>query len=190
MNACVKPLVLGFVVLCLGVVIGFGQQQTDANITSLGDIARQIKAQKAKEPKPVKVITNDNIGGTEDGETASSPNPKKDDASTSSAPEGSEAKAKVHDEAYYHSQMSTLKGTLETHQRELDVLQQKLGQNQMQQYGNDPNKSLQQQYSRDDINKLTTEINAKKQQIADDNKAIDDLHDQLRHEGGDPGWLR
>jgi hypothetical protein len=69
------------------------------------------------------------------------------------------------------------------------VLQQKLGQNQVQYY-NDPNKSLQQQYSRDDINKLTTDIDAKKQQVADDNKAIDDLRDQLRHEGGDPGWLR
>ena len=47
-----------------------------------------------------------------------------------------------------------------------------------------------QQYSRDDIDKLTADIDAKKQQIADDEKAIDDLHDQLRHEGGDPGWLR
>ena len=69
------------------------------------------------------------------------------------------------------------------------MLQQKLGQNQMQYYP-DPNKSLLQQYSRDDINKLTADIDAKKQQVADDEKAIEDLHDQLRHEGGDPGWLR
>jgi len=58
------------------------------------------------------------------------------------------------------------------------------------QYYNDPSKSLMQQYSREDINKLTSDIDAKKQEIADDNKAIDDLHDQLRHDGGDPGWLR
>jgi hypothetical protein len=50
--------------------------------------------------------------------------------------------------------------------------------------------SLLQQYSRDDINKFTTDIDAKKQQIADDEKAIEDLRDQLRHEGGDPSWLR
>ena len=69
------------------------------------------------------------------------------------------------------------------------MLQQKLGQNQMQYY-NDPNKSLLQQYSRDDINKFTADIDAKKQQVADDEKAIEDLHEQLRREGGDPGWLR
>ena len=69
------------------------------------------------------------------------------------------------------------------------MLQQKLGQNQTQYYP-DPNKTLQQEYSREDINKLTADIDAKKQQIADDEKAIEDLHDQLRHEGGDPSWLR
>jgi len=68
-------------------------------------------------------------------------------------------------------------------------LQQKLGQNQNQYYA-DPNKSLLQQYSRNDINKFTDEIDAKKQQVADDENAIDNLRDQLRHEGGDPGWLR
>jgi flagellar biosynthesis chaperone FliJ len=47
-----------------------------------------------------------------------------------------------------------------------------------------------QQYTRSDINQLNQDIDAKKQQIADDEKAIEDLHDQLRHEGGDPGWLR
>ena len=85
--------------------------------------------------------------------------------------------------------MSKLKSHLETDQRELDVLQQKLGQNQMQYYG-DPNKSLLQQYSREDVNTLTDEIDAKKAVVASDNQAIDDLRDQLRHEGGDPGWLR
>lgn len=85
--------------------------------------------------------------------------------------------------------MSSLKAKLETHQRELGVLQQKLGQNKMQYY-NDPNKSLQQQYSRQDIDKLKSEIDAKQLDVDADNKAIDDLHDKLRHEGGDPGWLR
>jgi hypothetical protein len=69
------------------------------------------------------------------------------------------------------------------------VLQQKLSQNDMQYYP-DPNKALQQQYSREDIKKLTTDIDAKKDQVAGDEKAIEDLHAQLRQEGGDPGWLR
>ena len=107
----------------------------------------------------------------------------------SSAPEGSAEHAKAHDAEYFRSQLSSLQGRLDTDKRELNVLQQKLGQNQMQFY-NDPNKSLLQQYSRDDIDKLTADIDAKKQKVADDEKAIEDLHDQLRREGGDPGWLR
>ena len=82
-----------------------------------------------------------------------------------------------------------MKSRLEEHQRELDVLTQKLGQNKMQYY-DDPNKSLQQQYSREDVDKLKSGIDAKQQQVDADNKAIDDLRDQLRHENGDPGWLR
>ena len=189
MKTCMKSVVLGFVLIFLSAVSGYGQQKTDANDTSLGDIARQLNAQKAKESKPVKVFTNDNLYGSEDGVSTVGPTAK-ENKSANSTPEGSEAKAQNHDAAYYRSQMSTRKGKLDTDQRELDVLQQKLGQNQMQQYGNDPNKSMMQQYSREDINKLTADIDAKKQEVADDNKAIDDLRDQLRHDGGDPGWLR
>jgi predicted RNase H-like nuclease (RuvC/YqgF family) len=166
----------------------YGQQKPDPNNASLGDLARQIKAQKAKEPKPAKVFTNDNISAPEDkasGVDVSS----KEKGPANSAPEESGEHAKPHDAEYFRSQMSTLQGNLDTDKRELNVLQQKLGQNQMQYY-NDPNKSLLQQYSREDIDKLTAEIDAKKQKVADDEKAIEDLHEQLRREGGDAGWLR
>jgi parvulin-like peptidyl-prolyl isomerase len=188
MNTFVKSTILALALVSQAAVSSYGQEKTDTNSNSLGDIARHLNAEKAKEPKPVKVFTNDNLLGSENDVSTLGPITK-ENKSTTPAPEGSGTKAQHHDEEYYRSQMSALKGTLETHQRELDVLQQKLGQNQVQYY-NDPNKSLQQQYSRDDINKLTTDIDAKKQQVADDNKAIDDLSDQLRHVGGDPGWLR
>ena len=194
MRICVKVFALGLVVVGLAAATSYAQQKADAKSgasdTSLGDIARQLKAQKAKEPKPVMVITNDNIYSAKDdssGFGTTSPDKK----STDTAPAGSAASApaQAHDEKYYRSRLSTLQDQLETHKRELAALQQKLGQNQMQYYP-DPNKALLQQYSRDDIEKLTAEIDAKKQQVADDEKAIDDLHDQLRREDGDPGWLR
>jgi len=47
-----------------------------------------------------------------------------------------------------------------------------------------------QEYNRSDINQLKQEIDKKKQEIAADDKAIQDLQDQLRKEGGPPGWLR
>jgi hypothetical protein len=69
------------------------------------------------------------------------------------------------------------------------VLQQKSAQNDMQYYP-DPNKTLRQEFTRSDINKLNDQAEKKKQEIAADEKALDDLRDQLRREGGDPGWLR
>ncbi len=186
MKTAVKVFVLGFFLICLAAASGFAPQSADPNATSLGSIARQLNAQKAKEPKPAKVITNDTI--STQAKEAPGPAPSaKGKSSTGATPE--KPKAEAHDAEYYRSQMSTLQGNLDTHKRELDVLQQKLGQNQMQYYP-DPNKSLQQQYSREDVNKLTDEIDAKKQQVADDEKAIEDLREQLRREGGDPGWLR
>ena len=133
------------------------------------------------------IITNDNIEASKN-EAGTSRIASSEKAPAESTPKTQES-GQVHDEKYFRSRLSTLQDQLETHKRELAVLQQKLGQNEMQYYP-DPNKALTQQYSRSDIDKLTADIDAKKQQIADDQKAIDDLHDQLRREGGDPGWLR
>ena len=85
--------------------------------------------------------------------------------------------------------MGELRSRLETHQRQLAVLTQKQAQGQMQYYG-DPNKTLQQEFSRSDINKRNDEITQKQQEIAADEQAIQDLQDQLRREGHPPGWLR
>ncbi len=188
MRIRVKDFALGMVLLCLLTVSGYAQQKSDTNDTSLGDIARGLKAQKAKEPKPAKVFTNDNIAAPKDdasGTAATSPAK----SATEATPEIPKVPAQGHDEKYFRSRLSELQENLNTHKRELDVLQQKLGQNQVQYYP-DPSKALQQEYSRGDINKFAADIDAKKQQIANDEKAIDDLSDQLRHEGGDPGWLR
>ena len=194
MGIRVKTLVLGLVLFCLAALMGYAQQTTNTNDTSLGDIARALKAKKAKEPKPVKVFTNDNLTAPKDGETGAKdggtgPGANPAEKSSAAPPPAPAAPAAAHDEKYYRTQMSTLQSQLDTHKRQLDVLQQKLGQNQMQYYP-DPNQSLQQQYSRDDVNKFTTDIDTKKKQVADDEKAIEDLRDQLRREGGDPSWLR
>lgn len=187
-----KLLALGIVLVCLGAVSAYAQEKSDASNTaasstpSLGDLARKVKADKAKEPKPAKVFTNDNLPAPKPGEPqVSSSSPEKSTAEA--APAGGPTQA--HDEKYYRKQMSLLQAQLDTDQRELAVLQQKLGQNDMQFYSN-PQQSLMQQYTRGDINKLTADVDAKKKKIADDQKAIDDLRDQLHQEGGDPGWLR
>jgi TATA-binding protein-associated factor Taf7 len=95
----------------------------------------------------------------------------------------------VHDEGYYRSRAGELRSQREMHQRQLSVLEQKLAQNQMQFYG-DPNKTLQQEFSRKDVVDLAQDIEKKKQEIAADEQAISGLQDQLRREGAPSGWLR
>src|SRR5208283_2399091 len=122
MRIRVKVFVLGSVLVCLAAMSSYAQQKSDANDNSLGDIARQLKAQKAKEAKPAVVITNDNISQAKDDASGS-----KGKTSADSAPEGSGGPAQVHDEAYFRSRLSKLQDQLDTHKRELDVLQEKLG---------------------------------------------------------------
>ncbi len=183
---------------------------------SLGDLARQLKEKRAEAAqKPSKVFTNDNLptrpagrGGLSvaaqmssevQGEEAEPTEAEsaESEAAEAEAQSGEEAgppavdseSAGAHDEEYYRSRMTALRSQLDIHQRQLDVLEQKLSQNQMQFYG-DPNKTLQQEYSRKDIVDLTEEIENKKQEIAADEQSIRDLQDQLRREGAPAGWLR
>src|SRR5208282_5479941 len=152
MSIRVKVLALGLAFVGLTVASSFAQQTSDANAPSLADIARQQKKQKAKDAKPVKVFTNDNLSAPKNDTSpanAKSPEKKLGD----SAAKGTEATSGAHDAAYFRSRMSDLQTQLDTHKRELDVLQQKLSQNQVQYYA-DPNQALQQQYSREDINKM------------------------------------
>ena len=196
-------------VLCLGLALAQDKQATSST-PSLGELARQLKAAREKEQqKPAKVYTNDNLppevstGGlaVAAGISGSSPEEKSAAEVQQSASQKSGERAKpaatptsqskegAHDEEYYRTRMSELQSQLDLHQRELSVLRQKLSLNEMQYYP-DPNKALQQEYSRSDINKLNEDIQNKQQQVTTDQQAIQELRDQLRREGGDPGWLR
>jgi len=168
---------------------------------SLGDLARQQKAQRAKAArKPVKEFSNDNLparpataGLTVTGEMSAEPTkqPASGEAAKATGAATGETEA-VHDEEYYRDEMGNLQVRLDTHRRQLSVLEQKLAQGDMQYYP-DPQKTLEQTSTpsfRSDINKLQDEIAKKKQDIADDERAIEDLRDQLRREGSPPGWLR
>jgi len=185
MKIGLKSVALSMMLFLFGAGAVHADDTTPKSDASLGDVARQLKAQKAKESKSAKVITNDTL----ESDTSLAATPEKESPIVAPPAEGPSAAPEAHNQEYYRAKMSKLQTSLETDQRELNVLQQKLGQNQMQYY-DDPNKSLQQQYSREDIAKLTTDIDAKKDLVAGDNKAIDDLRDQLRHEDGDPAWLR
>lgn len=177
---------------------GFAPAQQTSKTPSLGDLARELRAERGeKSPKPAKVYTNDNIprtgalsdvgptGQSTPGETAAT---GQTSAGAASAGEGKPASG-PHDEKYYREQMKELRSQKAMHERELAVLKQKLALNQTQYY-NDPNKTLTQEYTRSDITKKQDEVDKKQQQIASDQKAIEDLEAQCQKEGCPPGWLR
>jgi hypothetical protein len=180
----------------------------------LGDLARQLKAQRAKSGEKSKVYTNDDLAALSPSGEHSAASPAKASSTTAKEAKSGEKPAKktsgnevgkepaqaspaetgeeTHGEKYYREHMNKLRERLQVDQRELSVLEQKLGENQMQYYP-DPNKGLLQEsgptaYS--DIHKLQDQIDKKKTEIAADQEAIDDLQEQLRREGGDAGWLR
>ncbi len=212
-----KPssVLMALLLAVVGAGASFAQTSQPASTgPSLGDMARQLKEQRAKAfVKPQTVFTNDNLPARPPGEgltaaTGISTTAATTESTPAAASAGSAATPKaetktqaaasssgsneVRDEKYYRRKMKDLQAQLSLHQRELSVLEQKLSQNQMQYYS-DPQKTLTQEstpafYS--DVNKRRSDVDNKKQQIADDEKAMDDLRDQLRRDGGDPGWLR
>ena len=176
---CVLLAVL--LILTRGLVQASGpSQQPSTQEPSLGEKARQLKAQQAQQKKPAKVFTNDDIPAGLGGISVIG------HGASTATPEGSAAE---HNEHYFRKTMSELQAKLELDQRQLAVLQQQLALNQLQYYP-DPLKTLHQEYSRSDIHKLQEEIEAKQQDIKSDEDAISDLRTQLQREGGDPGWLR
>src|SRR5260370_183987 len=81
------------------------------------------------------------------------------------------------------------RGKIGKAERELDILSRELEKAQVEYYP-DPQKAMTQQNTRADINDKTAKIEAKKNQLDELRQGLNDLEDQLRKSGGDPGWAR
>ena len=199
--------------LVLGWGAGIAPAQNSTSSESLGDLARQLKAERAKSQEKSKVYTNDDLAALPSlpGRSTASPaapsksskeaKPGEKPAAEESGKEAGKESAKAiqaktaeetHGEKYYRDHMGELEDRLGIDQRELSVLEQKLGQNQMMYYP-DPNRGLLQESgptAMSDVHNLQDQITKKKAGIAADQEAIEALREQLRREGGDPAWLR
>jgi len=157
---------------------------------SLAAAARKAREQKKDQAgaKPARVFSNDNIpttgGISAVGENASA-------AGGADAAAGAQAAAAPSGsgEAEWRGRFAKLRKKLEQDQTELELMQRELGVLDVQYYS-DPVKTLQQGYSRSDINEKTDKIEAKKKAIEADQQAIADAEDELHKAGGDPGWAR
>ena len=163
--------------------------QASSSQGSLADAARKAREQKKGE-KPAKVFTNDNIPTSGGISVASAQGaPKEGDAAVAETSPSASGNPSGKDEKGWRDKFAKLRQKLQRDQENLDVMQRELGVLSMQYYP-DPNKAMQQQLSRDDINKKTADIDNKKKDIANDEQAISDAEDDLRKAGGDPGWAR
>ena len=153
---------------------------------SLGEVARQAKADRAQEHlSNVPLFTNDNLPEAGLGVIGSSNPIGRQPASERFAQQQSANKQKLEQLRY---DLSQAQQKLEVHQRELEVLEKQLSQNNMQYYPN-PNQTMLQEYSRQDINNLTEKTFQKKQQIAEDQQAVDNLQRELKNAEASWGWL-
>jgi hypothetical protein len=161
----------------------------------VADAARKAREQKKVAPKPKKVFTDDDVKPAE----AAPPPPAASDALT--APdevkaEKSQAKAQGQPEAEnpnsekaWRKRFAEQRKKISDAELKLDVLQREAQKADVQYYS-DPQKAMQEQFTRTEINEKNAKIEATKKQIADLKQQLSDMEDQLRASGGDLGWAR
>jgi hypothetical protein len=165
-----------------------GQVPAPEQKESLADAARRAREQKKEASKSARTFDNDSLPSGGGISTVGQPAAPAVDAGKS--PDAAAAAAPApNDERTWRARFSQLRRKLQRDQQDLDVMERELGVLDVQQY-DDPMKALQQEYTRNDINKKTAAIEAKKKEIETDNQAISDAEDELRKSGDDPGWAQ
>lgn len=170
---------------------GSSEQQTGDPVA---DAARKAREKKKDAPKPKKIYTDDDVKksapapeaaagsapGNASGTTATTTQQQAGDAPKTADPNG---------EAAWRKRFKDHRDKIEKAAKELDILGRELEKAQVEYYP-DPQKAMTQQNSRADINAITAKIDAKKKELEQLRQGQDDLEDQLRKSGGDPGWAR
>lgn len=173
------------------------QQPEDA----VAAAARKAREQKKKEEgKPKKVYTDDDVSHLSGGVTSAVAEVPKVPGQEAAAKAGDgtdqqgagkeEAgadKPKETPEQRWRRRFADAYKDLDRAQRELDILQRENNKAQTQYYS-DPQKALKEQYTRQEINDRDVKIAAKQKEVQQAKDRISDLEDQLRKDGGDPGW--
>lgn len=163
----------------------------------VADAARKAREQKKVAAKAKKVFTDDDV------KPADTPAPAPAAAPSDSATLSGEAKLQKPqpvapagaEQEDPNSEKAWRKRFADQHRKisdaelELDVLQRELQKSDVQYYS-DPQKAMNEQLTRNEINEKTAKIEAKKKQLADLKQQLSDMEDQLRASGGDVGWAR
>jgi len=176
---------------------GFAQQQTGDPVA---DAARKAREMKKDAAKPKKVYTDDDLKRSapapEAAPTSAPANASGTEAAKTAQVEGDATKSgdatKAEDpnsEAAWRKRFQAQRDKIAKAEKELDILGRELEKAQLEYYP-DPQKALREQFDRGDINKKSAKIDAKQRELDQLRQGLNDLEDQLRKSGGDPGWAR
>jgi hypothetical protein len=170
------------------------QQQSQASPAPqsgdpVADAARKAREQQKATPKPKKVYTDDDIKPAAPASDAAAA-PASGAAQAADNGTAANGAGKADDpEKVWRKRFQDQRDKIAAAEKELDILQRESDKAQVQYY-NDPQKALQQQFTRQDINDKNAKIDQKKQDIANLKQQLSDMEDELRKSGGDPGWAR
>ncbi|MCZ6514923.1 MAG: hypothetical protein O6850_03550 [Acidobacteria bacterium] len=184
---------------------------TDVEAQSLGDVARKSRKEKKKKKTPSgsRVFTNEEIstlppltGTSTTSSGSSSSNPPSTSstggiqgvpvpAATAAQPQvaGVSNKPDTSSEEYWRNRFGQARYRLERSERELAVLKDRMQISQVQ-YSSNPNQTLQQEYSRGNVNSLNEQVQKKEADVAKYQQEIRQLEQELRRAGGPIGWSR
>ena len=202
--------------LCLAPLGSYARQQSASQQDSsqqtgdpVADAARKAREQKEKKnaQKPKKVYTDDDVRPAEtekpsvQNATASTPAIPGSDAATAATATGAGKAEDVtkkenagekedpNGEKAWRKRFSEQHQKIATVEKEIDILQRELQKAQLQYYSN-PQKAMNEQNSRTEINDKTAKTEAKKKELEQLKRQLDDMETDLRKSGGDPGWAQ
>ena len=186
--------VVAVAALCLAGLPLYAEQQSSSQQQSgsdpVADAARKAREDKKNAAKPKKVYTDDDVKPATPA-PAENPGGAAGAALVAAQQKGGEAgpAEDPNGEAAWRKKFKAQHDKIAKAETELDILQRELEKAQVQYYP-DPSKALSEQNNRKDVNDKMAKIDAKKQEITQLKQGLDDLEDQLRKSGGDPGWAR
>jgi chromosome segregation ATPase len=158
----------------------------------VANAARRAREAKQNAPKPRKVYTDDDVSRPKPAPAATANSATSDStaqaggtSANTSAPADQDAKT----EAAWRQRFKEQRDKISRAEKELDILQRETQKAEIQYYP-DPQKAMNEQYTRKEINDKDAKIEAKRKEIADLKAGLSDLEDALRKAGGDSGWAR
>ena len=175
----------------------FAQQDQKQTGDTVADAARKTREQKKNAPKPKKVLTDDDVAPKPaESATSAAPSDANPDAAAPAAvkPEVGLAqdaaqKEDPNSEKAWRKRFAAQHKKIADAEQELDVLQRESDKASVQYYS-DPQKAMNEQFTRNEINEKNDKIAAKKKDLANLRQQLSDMEDQVRRAGGDPGWAR